>query len=168
MYPPDPLDITIQDADAVLEMYERFGDFPDTSLACLDTLEGVLEAVEGDEYAPKAQEAIRYLWERGARPIGIGTTRVTFLWGSYGVAKVPLGCRGVMCSVREAEMSRSTGKTGEIPIADCHLDQDRLILWMERVEPSHEPMSAQPDWAWMVDGFQVGYDREGVLVAYDL
>jgi hypothetical protein len=165
---PFPLEMDAESVEDILELYDRYEERPDTSWVDLTTLEGTLAVVVGDEYAELARRAIIRLWDDGARPIGAGTTRVTFRYSSNLVAKVPIDGRGVMCSMREAEMSISSGKTGEIPIADCDLDEEDLILWMESVEPFIGDHKTLPDWAWMVDWFQVGHDRDGVLVAYDL
>lgn len=161
-------DVDAEQAEDILDLYDRYEDRADTSRVDLSTLEGTIAAVQDTEFYDRAVDAIEYLWDMGARPIGIGTTRVTFRVDEYMVAKVPIEGRGVYCCVRESDLSASSGKTGYIPIADCDLDSDMLILWMESVTPHIGDYKTLPDWTWSIDGFQAGYDRDGVLVAYDL
>lgn len=72
----------------------------------------------------------------------------------------------------------------DVPIAECHLLPDGVLM-MERVKSvnnlnehegadqlTHEEMRKlgykRPDWAGSVDCGQIGYNRNGELVAYDL
>lgn len=84
------------------------------------------------------------------------------------VAKVPTSPEGFASCLREADLSEGEGKRGFIPIAYCRLDDEHMILWMERVEVHAGDRSSLPGWTMSVDCAQVGYDRSGTLVAYDL
>ena len=161
-------EMTLEETEDVLELIDRYGCSPGQPHTSTRTLGSVLSMVEPMAFTAESREAIERLWSDGWRVLGIGSSRIVFTDGGDVVAKVPLDDRGVYSSIREARISRETGKTGEIPVADCHLDDEYMVLWMERVEPWVTGMTNYPDWAWQVDGFQVGYDREGTLVAYDL
>ncbi len=103
-------------------------------------------------------------------PSEIGRTRIVFLLDET-VLKIPLTDEGLYANALEADHSRREGKTGSIPIADCAIDWhgDLSVLRMERVDitPSLDG-SPKPAWTGAVDCGQVGYDREGRLVAFDL
>lgn len=158
-----------------IEEYDRlFGRSGTDDLDVMDSLGGVLSQIIHDQWHRHGVDAVTSLWLDGWRPIGLGTTRITF--GKEGhplVAKVPIDDLGVACCMREERHSIDHGKDGrdgEIPIAECWLDEERLILWMERVTPEYLSFSDEstPSWVWLVDGAQVGRDQDGVLVAYDL
>lgn len=99
-----------------------------------------------------------------------GSTRITFI-GSDFVYKLPKNYSGVRANINEAKYYRSEGK--KFPVAACrviYLDENKLlpILMMEKVEPLGYG-SPKPDWAeYYVDGGQVGINRKGEIVAYDL
>lgn len=167
--PFPPADPVLDEIEAVIDEMDRLFEREDTSGVDLDDLQSVLDIVAEGEWQDHARDAIYYLWSLGHRPIGIGTTRVTFAVGEHMVAKVPIDYRGVLACDRESYLSAKSGKHGEIPIADCDMDDDMLIMWMERVEPvSLAYDSDSPGWLYLIDCGQAGYDRDGVLVAYDL
>lgn len=81
-------------------------------------------------------------------------------------------------------VSSAIGRYRDVPIAECHLLPDGVLM-MERVksvnnlngyEGADQLTYAQmrelgyqrPDWAAKVDCEQIGYNRNGELVAYDL
>lgn len=100
-----------------------------------------------------------------------GGTRATFFLPTGVVVKVPFTMEGLDSNYSEASWSEKYGKDGYIPIAEAFIETwDGLdVLIMERVTPllrfSYKDV---PDWVGSVDCGQVGYDSEGVLVAYDL
>lgn len=81
------------------------------------------------------------------------------------VYKVPRNPDGVIDNSYEA---RHTDPG--IPLAECEIVQidDLPVLKMEHVNPYHGPMDELPEWTNWVDGGQVGYTKDGRLVAYDL
>lgn len=104
-----------------------------------------------------------------------GRTRYVYLLDDNRVAKVPVDEDGLDANYREAHWSESVGKTGYIPIADASIETwtsadgtELDVLVMERVEEALLAYKDMPDWVGSVDCAQVGYDREGRLVAYDL
>jgi len=83
-----------------------------------------------------------------------------------------------------ADAARALVRWAKVPIAECHLLPDGVLM-MERVEPvynlnseegadelSREELEARnyrrPNWAGAVDCEQIGYNRQGELVAFDL
>ena len=56
-----------------------------------------------------------------------------------------------------------------VPCAETRLEHYNgvPILYMEYVEPLDSVNDDVPDWAWEIDGGQVGYGKDGVLKAYD-
>ena len=117
-----------------------------------------------DRYLAIAEElAAEYEWSAG-------NDRIVFLAGES-VVKLPLRADGMTANGGEAMLSEKTGKTGYIPVADCaiiHIDGLPVLL-MEAVQPVVGMSFANlPDWVGSVDCAQVGYDKAGQLVAYDL
>lgn len=94
-----------------------------------------------------------------------GYSRMTFFDKDF-VYKVPRNSRGFDDNEREAAW-----KDDFIPLADCSLKVEMPsgipVLKMERVSPTvlkTEP----PEWVMWVDCAQIGYTKDGRLVAYDL
>lgn len=98
-----------------------------------------------------------------------GGTRATYFMRGV-VVKVPLNAYGVEANYHEADWSACHGKGGYIPIAEAFIETwgGLDVLIMEQVKPVSLPYSQMPDWVMSVDCAQVGYDADGVLVAYDL
>lgn len=101
-----------------------------------------------------------------------GTNRLVFIRDTD-VVKIPLNARGYNANSSEASHSRDHGKTGYVPIADSRIEwlgsEPRVpVLVMERVTPARRNDTALPDWADSVDCAQIGWDKDGILVAYDL
>ena len=98
-----------------------------------------------------------------------GRTRAVFDMGNGYVAKVPLDYDGMSAS--RNELSSFTTEDAFIPVAECYFSDkfEEPILIMEKVNTKHGiKYSELPDWVGYVDCGQVGYDRKGNLVAYDL
>lgn len=98
-------------------------------------------------------------------PIGEGYDRVVFNAGNW-VVKVP----GSTWSYRANYVEESYGhRSCDNPcVATCrlfHID-GVPVLWMEKVVPVTK-FTGLPKWCDGVDGYQVGYNRQGKLVAYD-
>lgn len=129
---------------------------------------------EGDQtkvrdIAQHARALITIFLRRGFR-FEWGSTRITFIGERY-VYKVPRDFSGVRANQREAKYYRSPDK--KFPVAACRIvtlgtDVELPILVMEKVLPIG--MGAiKPDWAdYHVDNGQVGKNRRGDVVAYDL
>jgi len=83
-----------------------------------------------------------------------------------------------------ADAHRSLIRWRDVPIAECHLLPDGVLM-MERVRPVHNLNAEEgadeltwaekgnlgyrrPEWASAVDCEQIGYNRHGELVAFDL
>jgi hypothetical protein len=83
-----------------------------------------------------------------------------------------------------ADAARALNRWRDVPIAECHLLPDGVLM-MERVKPvnnlnKHEgadELTAEerfklgykrPEWEGAVDCGQIGYNRKGELVAFDL
>ena len=150
---------TVQLADSSLDIQH--------TMFIEDLFSDAYEQFDGDERANHVGIAVslaeQYKYD-------YGSTRITFFVSDTDVLKVPLGPNGQEQNWLEADTSGRDGKFGEIPIADCYLIMQRgvEVLMMERVHPATMSLKELPDWAWSVDGAQIGYDLEGRLVAYDL
>jgi hypothetical protein len=130
------------------------------------TLEHALDRAD-TELMPELPE----LLHRYARHYGqpeLGRTRAVFARNEGWVVKVPLDDEGLAGNGHEANWSAHD----LIPLAECHLVEDSTggiqVLHMRRVEPEHISYADGPDWLGLVDCGQVGRDRDGRLVAYDL
>ena len=102
-------------------------------------------------------------WSAGGRRIAFRLPRC--------VAKLPLGMEGVFANNHERRAFHQTLR-GEAyrPVAACRVrtNADGIpILLMRIVDPVTSSLGL-PDWTLSVDCAQVGLDRRGRLVAYDL
>lgn len=102
-------------------------------------------------------------WSAGSRRIAFRLPRC--------VAKLPLSMDGVFANSLERRAFRQTLR-GEAycPVAACRVrtNADGIpILLMRTVDPVTSSLGL-PDWTLSVDCGQVGLDRRGRLVAYDL
>lgn len=125
-------------------------------------------------YAQNVEAGVELLESLGHVPAEVGRTRHVLMYEDR-VVKVALDEEGCDANDFEASYSEQYGKDGYIPIADSKLEtwttpsgREVMVLVMERVTPFHAPYSEMPDWVMSVDCAQVGHDREGRLVAYDL
>lgn len=121
----------------------------------------VLQAALVDAILPFAAAGLA--WSCGRERIAFRMTRV--------VAKLPLSMSGVAANALERTGFRRTltGKT-ECPVAACrilHNPDGVPILLMRTVDPVVSTQDL-PNWTLWVDCGQVGLDRRGRLVAYDL
>lgn len=101
--------------------------------------------------------------------IGYGRHRVVFRDGDY-VYKVPLSLEGVDDNYREAsgpEWSDDPEKFADCVIISC-LGVDVLLMeYVEHAGWPSEPCPPELEWTWYIDCGQVGYTKDGRLVAYD-
>lgn len=125
-------------------------------------------------YAENVEAGAELLESLADVPAEVGRTRHVLMYEDR-VVKVALDEEGCDANDFEASYSGEHGKTGYVPIADSKIEvwqtpsgRDVAVLVMERVTPYSAPYSEMPDWVGYVDCAQVGHDREGRLVAYDL
>lgn len=102
-------------------------------------------------------------------PIGTGRDRHTFNRGDGYVLKLGHDSCGDEANLHEAFLFAKHGYHGKIPYAKCHIEymQGFPILIMEWVEHTDLPRKKLPRWVDSVDCQQVGYNKQGLLVAYD-
>lgn len=109
--------------------------------------------------------------------IGEGRNRAVWRIGSKGshVIKIPLNEYGVGDNFHEAETyRRSKGKRTYVQYAQCRLFGETCLI-MEYAgyigpksdENGYIKLENCPEWAYSVDCWQVGYNRNGRIVAYD-
>lgn len=106
--------------------------------------------------------------------IAFGTERATFILDDI-VIKIPHNCDGVRANYTELFLYQKflEGDLDSFVPAQCWMhpisEEVRvLVLGMVRVSGSVNLFSKDvPDWCWSIDHAQVGYNKEGTLVAYD-
>ena len=132
-----------------------------------------MQEFEGDPYHALTLKYIRnYTKKYGVAQVG--RTRAVFDRGDGYMIKVPLNGEGFMANWSESLTSESGDPF--IPIAKCWQEDDNSIpgeginvLVMEKVTPiGNISYKDLPDWVGYVDCAQVGHDKSGKLVAYDL
>jgi hypothetical protein len=131
-------------------------------------IESELSKVEWDGYETKVRSLIHSLTEKYGTP-KIGRTRAVFDSQDGNVIKVPFTDEGEMANGYEHKAGKE--ENPYIPVAANRFDKiDGVdILIMEKVkEYRFASYNDVPDWVGSVDSGQVGYDRNGKLVAYDL
>ena len=138
-----------------------------------ETLTGdTLDALFRDDHLPVRERFAAVAADLSMTyPYEVGRTRIVFHVTASEVVKVPRTEEGMLASSGEAHWSEKNGKTGYIPVADTRIDfiDDVPVLRMEKIRhPTKAERRAFPDWTGSVDCAQVGYDRHGVLVAFDL
>ena len=127
------------------------------------------EASATDPYLAGIDRQVEKLGRLHGQP-KIGTNRIVFC-AEENVIKVPYSQEGVLANGREAGW-----KNAGIPLAEAELfqldpDDGVWLLRMERIDPltgTARNEADLPDWVGFVDCGQVGYNRAGELVAYDL
>jgi hypothetical protein len=115
-------------------------------------------------------EAIAYsLVEQGFESVGTGSYRETFaksMGRQKSVIKVPCSGEGLNHNVREAFVYRKYRNRGDsrgVVYAPCRLLPSGCLLmtWVDTTWSS-----ATAPWAYLIDGYQVGFIR-GRVVAFD-
>ena len=101
-----------------------------------------------------------------------GGSKLAFIDSDGDVIKVPHHQSDEDCLESEVRTYQRyiSGDPGIIPIAHCFLERYRgvLIERMELVTRHDIPRDNYPEWVSEVDCEQVGYNRAGELVAFDL
>lgn len=130
-----------------------------------------LGAAFDEEYADKTLDLV-YEYMNKTDNIICARTRVVFM-DEDSVIKIPINDEGVTASSLEVRTSDGYIEKPDdyIPIAKTDaIEKDGVFfIKMEKVSPIKKVnYSALPFWVGMVDGGQVGYTKNNVLVAYDL
>ena len=131
-----------------------------------------MQEFEGDNYHTLTLKLVDHYRRKYGTP-WVGRTRAVFDRGDGYVIKVPLNGEGFLSNSREVN---SYGMEDPyIPTAECWEETDHSVnkdglsvLIMEKVKVTFANYKDMPDWVGSVDCGQVGYNRKGELVAYDL
>lgn len=130
-----------------------------------------LSSAFGEKYANETLDLV-YEYMNKTDSIICARTRVVFM-EKDSVVKIPITDEGLTAS--SLEVRTSNGYTANpddyIPIAKTEaLEKGELFfIKMEKVPPIEDlDYKTLPSWVGMVDGGQVGYTKDNVLVAYDL
>ena len=127
--------------------------------------------VEEDEYTERVILPILTEFKKRYGEPECGRTRAVFDRGDGYVIKVPIDYEGMMASSNEFTVF--SAEDTFIPVADCYFDNEfeQPLLVMEKVDTRRTEKlsySEMPNWVGYVDSGQVGYNKKGELVAYDL
>ena len=132
-----------------------------------------LEHQIDNEFGDPAITALFRRYVAKGRPLELGRTRCAFIYPTF-VVKFPITIEGIRDNDWEGSVSNADDDPEEIRLA-----RTRLVLWgsfpivlMERVEwASYREIEAKlghvPDWVGSVDCGQVGFSRDGRLLAFD-
>lgn len=138
----------------------------------LEYIKGQMQEFAGDEYYDHTLNQIKLFTKRYGQPM-VGRTRAVFDRGDGYVIKVPMNGEGY--AANNTEVIHASMDDPWIPVAECWHEEDYSItpkgvptLVMEKVEHCRLDYKELPDWVMSVDGGQVGYNKKGELVAYDL
>jgi hypothetical protein len=121
-----------------------------------------------EKYATPTKNLLKKMYEKHGLP-QTGRTRAVWVLNEHEVVKIAFNGEGLMASGNE--VSASNQEDRYIPVASSRWEvMDGVdVQVMEKVKPllglSYKEM---PDWVGYVDGAQVGYNKSGELVAYDL
>lgn len=134
-----------------------------------------MQEFEGDPYHGQIRKQIDHYTKKYGQPL-LGRTRAVFDRGDSYMVKVPMNGEDLMAN--QSEIMTYEAKDPYIPVAECRMETDYSVvpegmpvLVMEKVDiesASKLRYKDMPDWVGSVDCGQVGYDRKGRLVAYDL
>lgn len=149
--------------------------FRDESIRLFNVRKDTLKHIESeigdqgwdDSYKEKSVKAIQKFTSLYGTP-SIGRTRAVFDTNDGFVIKVPYVDEGFYAN--HAEVVTSDTEDAYIPIAECRHDEKEgvSVLIMEKVSIARVDYKNMPDWVYSVDCGQVGYTKDGRLVAYDL
>lgn len=138
----------------------------------MEYIEGQMQEFAGNEYYDFTLKQIKLYTQKYGKP-WVGRTRAVFDRGDGYVIKVPMNGEGYASNGREVNCYQM--EDPYTPVAECWHQDDYSItpkgvptLIMEKVEHCRADYRDMPDWVMSVDGGQVGYNKKGELVAYDL
>ena len=104
------------------------------------------------------------LEKKYGKPI-YGRNRAVYISVNF-VIKVPTCVNGMFDNTVEASKRRKKDWE-EYAQSKIITINDMPVLLMERLDIQPIDHKKLPDWAWYIDCFQVGFDKKGVLKAYD-
>jgi hypothetical protein len=152
------------------EMIQEYKD----SVTTMNYIKDQMQEFEGDPYHAITLKQINFYRKKYGEPM-VGRTRAVFDRGDGYVVKVPINGEGFAANSREVLTSEV--EDPYTPVADCYHDtvyeassEGVSILVMEKLSFEGVPRGYNnlPDWVMSVDGGQVGYNKKGELVAFDL
>jgi len=121
-----------------------------------------------EEYAQDTKRLLLALYKRHGLP-SVGRTRAVFKTGNGEVLKIAFTSEGELANGNEVHAAQQADPF--IPIARTRWGHEAGVDFtvMEEVEVVPRlDYKTQPEWVGYVDSGQVGYTKEGKLVAYDL
>jgi hypothetical protein len=130
-------------------------------------IEDNLSRCDWGDYTAKVRALMKKMVDTYGTP-KIGRTRAVFDMKDGNVLKVPFTDEGELANGYEYRAGQEEDPF--IPVATNSWDKiDGVdVLVMEKVRTTSAKYSELPDWVGYVDSAQVGYDKTGKLVAYDL
>ena len=161
-------------ADAMLEKRTELVKKYKDAMATMDYIKDQMLEFEGDPYHALTLKQINLFRKKYGEPL-VGRTRAVFDRGDGYVVKVPINGEGFAANSREVITSEA--EDPYTPVAECYHDtvydassEGISVLVMEKLSFEGVPRGYNnlPDWVMSVDGGQVGYNKKGELVAYDL
>jgi hypothetical protein len=161
-------------ADAMLEKRTKLIKEYKEAISNMQYIKRQMGEFEGDPYHAITLKQINLYRRKYGEP-DVGRTRAVFDRGDGYVVKVPINGEGFAANSREVITSEA--EDPYTPVADCYHDtvydvsSDGVsVLVMEKLTFDGVPKSYKdlPDWVGAVDCGQVGYNKKGELVAFDL
>ena len=161
-------------ADAMLEKRKKMVQEYKHAIDNMRYVKRQMQEFEGHPYYDITLKQINLYRRKYGEP-EVGRTRAVFDRGDGYVVKVPINGESFAANSREARTSEADNPY--TPVAECYhdtvydVDPDGVsVLVMEKLNFEGVPRSYRdlPDWVGSVDCGQVGYNRKGELVAYDL
>lgn len=152
------------------EMIQAYKD----AMSNMEYIKRQMVEFEGDPYHAITLKQINLYRKKYGEP-EVGRTRAVFDRGDGFVVKVPINGEGFAANHREVLTSEV--EDPYTPVADCRHDTvydaspaGVSVLVMEKLSFEGVPRGYAnlPDWVMSVDGGQVGYNKKGELVAFDL
>lgn len=132
--------------------------------------------IDSDDFCPEGLAVITALHDRYAGrclQVFMGRNRNVFDMGNY-VVKIPKNLDGFADNDWEGSISNANDDPEEIRYARTRMVEvsEVPVVFMERVEHASTAetiarLGFEPDWVGSVDCGQVGFTRDGRLVAYD-
>lgn len=163
----DLADVMLKKRQAMIQEYKD-------SVVTMNYIKDQMQEFEGDPYHAITLKQINFYRKKYGEPM-VGRTRAVFDRGDGYVVKVPINGEGFAANSREVLTSEV--EDPYTPVADCYHDtvydassEGVSVLVMEKLSFEGVPNSYSnlPDWVMSVDGGQVGYNKKGELVAFDL
>lgn len=129
-----------------------------------DDLFIILDSVNFDDNNDVVVKNIIEVFYNKYEFLGIGRNRVVFKLSADNVIKVPLNYNGVCDNSYEA-FNKKDVEYG-IPRSKAFTLSSITLLVMEYIQ--HVQLDNPPEWSDYIDCRQIGYNKKGQLLAYDL